>query len=97
MMTLEADDSLSLTRRHGSRLNCHAGLIWVTREGDPNDLFVRAGQSVCLGRGLTLITAIEPARVSLLPRRGRGTISARTLLAMLTRCAGFLPFRRRAA
>jgi hypothetical protein len=97
MMTLEANRSLSLTRRHGSRLDCHAGLVWVTREGDPNDLFVRAGESASLGRGLTLVTAIEPARVSLVPRPRLGTASVRTLLAVLTRCAWFLPFRRRPA
>jgi hypothetical protein len=97
MMLLEANRSLALTRRHASRVDCHAGLVWVTREGDPDDLFVRAGESVCLGRGLMLVTAIEPARLSLVPQHRRGTANVRTLLAMLTRRGWPSPFRKRAA
>jgi hypothetical protein len=97
MTTLEVNCSLAITRRQASRLDCHAGLLWVTREGEPDDLFVRAGESVCLGRGLTLVTAIEPARLSLVSQPQRGTAGLRTLLAILTRRAWLPPFRKRAA
>jgi hypothetical protein len=70
MIELQTECSLSLTPKRAAALVCHAGVLWLTREGDVRDLFLARGDRAEIGRGLTLVTALEPSVLSLLPPRG---------------------------
>lgn len=52
--------------RGGSlRLSCTAGSVWITREGDPSDVVLKAGASYGgIGRGLLVVEALEPAQIA---------------------------------
>ena len=55
--------------REGSSVRVEAGIVIVTREGDPEDHVLRAGAQLRVpGRGLALAWAQEPSRVEI--RRG---------------------------
>jgi len=63
MIELKAGEVLRL-RDSALHLECVSGVLWVTREGDPRDLFVVTGESMRIaGRGLVLVQAWEPAVV----------------------------------
>jgi hypothetical protein len=73
MISLEAEASLRVEQATQLEVVCVAGVVWITQEGDPRDLFVAAGQSLTLSpRGLTLVTALEPATVHVIDHRGSG-------------------------
>ena len=65
MITLQRERSLHLSPRFARRLACHSGVLWLTREGDPRDIFLGAGDVVEIGRGHTIVTALEPSTVTL--------------------------------
>ncbi len=69
MMRLDRERSLQLTPRQASGLTCHVGVLWLTREGDLCDVFLAAGDRTAVGRGLTIVTALEDSLVSLMPAR----------------------------
>jgi hypothetical protein len=71
MTPLQTESTLRLTAKQAAALVCHAGVLWLTREGDVRDLFLTPGERVEIGPGLTLVTALEPAIVSLQPPRRR--------------------------
>ncbi len=69
----------------GHSIVCDSGIVWVTQDGDPRDIILRAGQSFTIDRnGPTLVQAFEPGTISItrssaqsrtgvpaaLPRRG---------------------------
>jgi hypothetical protein len=66
MIALEKERSLHLTPRLARRLACHSGVLWLTREGDPRDVFLGAGDVVEIGRGHTIVMALEASTVTLL-------------------------------
>lgn len=58
-------------RSCGHVLTCREGLMWLTREGDAEDHFLAAGDSLWLEHpGLVVVQALRPARFELheLPR-----------------------------
>lgn len=67
MISLEPERCLPLTPRQASRLVCHCGVVWVTREGDLRDFFLTAGDTLDLHAGVTLVSALEPAAICLVP------------------------------
>jgi hypothetical protein len=67
MISLEPERCLPLTPRQASRLVCHSGVVWVTREGDLRDFFLGAGDTLDLHAGVTLVSAVEPAAICLVP------------------------------
>lgn len=47
------------------RVRCTAGSVWVTHEGDPGDVVLRAGASYGgAGRGLLVVEALEEAQIA---------------------------------
>lgn len=47
------------------QLSCTAGSVWITREGDPDDVVLDAGASYGgAGRGLVVVEALEKAQIS---------------------------------
>lgn len=65
MIELKPQMSLALRRRHANGIDCVAGVLWVTRTGDPRDHFLYPGDSLALGTGLTVVTALSAATVRL--------------------------------
>ena len=66
MIALENETSLRLKPGSPMEIACVAGVLWVTQEGDLRDLFLAPGESLHLpGRGLTIVTALEPSLVRL--------------------------------
>jgi Protein of unknown function (DUF2917) len=40
------------------------GMVWITQEGDPDDVFLRAGESFALAQpGLSIVQALEDSHV----------------------------------
>lgn len=51
----------------GERVRVICGRVWLTEEGDLNDVLLTNGEEVALGgRGLAVIEALTPARIQLL-------------------------------
>jgi hypothetical protein len=88
MIELQTEACLPLTSRQASRVVCHAGVLWVTREGDPRDLFLAAGEWTQVGPGLTLVSALEPSALALVPPHHWWTALTRT-----SQSAAALPLR----
>ena len=56
---------LALRGRRGLRIESRRGAIWVTQDGDPNDVVLDAGQAHVLERDApVLIQALDPACVA---------------------------------
>lgn len=48
----------------GLEVACEAGHLWITEEGQPDDVWLAAGQRVCLvGEGLAVLEAKGDARL----------------------------------
>ena len=50
----------------GERVRVVCGAAWLTQEGEPGDVVLRAGAELPLRAGRTLIQALEPARLQIL-------------------------------
>ncbi|WP_437605936.1 drug/metabolite exporter YedA [Sorangium sp. So ce834] len=58
-------------------LSCTAGSVWVTREGEPDDVVLEAGASYGgEGRGLLVVEALEPAQIAVAAGEARRTARA---------------------
>jgi len=66
MIALENETSMRVKAGTGVEIACVSGVLWVTQEGDLHDMFLAPGESLRLvGRGLTIVTALEPSLVRL--------------------------------
>lgn len=73
------------------RINCTAGIVWLTVAGEAGDVFLRPGESHRVrGRGLALLEAIGSGQVRL--EQLRPSLSVR-LHAVLIRLRQYLPDR----
>jgi DUF2917 family protein len=67
MIALEREASLRVEPGSRIEIACLSGVVWVTHEGDTRDLFLAHGESLVPPmRGVTMVTALEPATVRLL-------------------------------
>lgn len=67
-IVLADHQSYSLEAGESSCLACRAGTVWVTRDGDPRDYILEAGQSMGLrGEGRIIVFALGPARFAVTP------------------------------
>ena len=65
MLILKLEQSLRIRRSGTTRITCLAGRAWVTNQGDLRDFVLERGESVDATRGLTIITALEPALIDI--------------------------------
>lgn len=67
MIALEREASLRVEPGSRVEIACLSGVVWVTCEGDTRDFFLAHGESlVPPTRGVTMVTALEPATVRVL-------------------------------
>ena len=65
VFSLEPGEFLRLESNEGVEVRCDAGKLWITREDDPRDLWLRDGQSALVDpRGLTLLEAVGTTRLT---------------------------------
>jgi hypothetical protein len=81
MIALENETSVRVKAGTAVEIACVSGVLWVTQEGDVRDMFLAPGESLRLaGRGLTIVTALEPSLVRLIedakPSVGSGRVVA---------------------
>jgi hypothetical protein len=65
MLILKLEQSLRIRRSGTTRITCVGGRAWVTNQGDLRDFILERGESVDTTRGLTIITALEPAVIDI--------------------------------
>jgi len=66
----------------GHAIACHRGSVWVTQDGDPRDVILRAGESFTLDReGPALVQAFQAGTISI--ARTAPPSRAARLLALL--------------
>ena len=59
---------LAVSGRGGVRVESRRGAVWVTQDGDPNDVILNAGEAQVLDGGApVLIQALDAACVSVQP------------------------------
>jgi hypothetical protein len=76
---LEADDVLPLRDVKGGRITCVSGALWITEDGNPNDIVLEPGASHEVTRkGTLLLQAVRPSQFAV-EQQGRQAIA----LAML--------------
>ena len=68
VIALKAQETLRIRPRHTTRIECMSGVLWITREGDLRDFIVARGESIEVGRGLTIALALEPAIIRVAQR-----------------------------
>lgn len=66
VLQLEPGQVVTLDDALGVRIRATGGSIWVTYEGNGNDLIVEPGQTLVVARnGRTVVQAMQPAHVAL--------------------------------
>ncbi len=80
-INLYPGELLRMSGNIGAEIVCHAGMLWITQEGDPRDYVLAAGDCFLIGsRGLVLIESLPADRraVSLQGKRGWARFSLDT-------------------
>lgn len=86
VMPLQRRQTFKLRARQGERIECRTGQLWVTQDGDPRDVILKAGECFTLDRpGSALVSALQEASFAyrrLVPaERGRHQPAAQAALA----------------
>ncbi|HWS76073.1 MAG TPA: DUF2917 domain-containing protein [Quisquiliibacterium sp.] len=64
-LEMRRGDTVRLDDAHGATVSCAAGTVWVTRDGDPADIVLSAGEKARIdGPGLVVIQAFETSRLA---------------------------------
>jgi hypothetical protein len=59
-MAMQKNALLSIAKPLGCRIDCIAGSLWITRDGDPRDTLLSAGEHhVAEGRPRLIVQALE--------------------------------------
>jgi hypothetical protein len=99
--SIEARRVERLGRLRGGRIECLAGIVWLTLDGDRRDIILQPGESFVVDvDALVLACALDgaPAVIDLVaaqPRRRHGTSAASFRLSawsIAAVCAGFASF-----
>lgn len=84
VLQLEPDAFLPLRGMEGARVACLEGVLWITHDGDPNDILVQAGQAHQVTREGACVQAIGASRMAVeaaTPKWGSRGIRALTPIA----------------
>ena len=65
VLSLEPGQVVTLDDARGVRIRATGGTIWVTYEGNCNDLIVEPGRTLVIARnGRTVVQAMQPAHLA---------------------------------
>ena len=59
-------ESLSLFDLEGQLIRCEFGVLWVTEDGERDDITLVGGQAARLKRGQTVVSGVQESVVSLI-------------------------------
>ena len=91
MIALEREASLRVAPGTRIEIACLSGVVWITHAGDARDLFLAPGESLVLPlRGVTLVTALEPATIRVLDCAARRHSAVRWRPAVARAIRGLL-------
>ena len=81
-LNLADDEVARLTDAFDSRLEVTQGFVWVTIDGDRNDVVLAAGESMLIDtRDVVTVSALRgSASLKVRANAGRPTVAARTLV-----------------
>ncbi len=81
MIILRMQETMQVDPKQRIHVMCHSGVIWFTRAGEPRDQFLARGDSVDIGPGRIMFTALEPSVMSMSRRadESRASRIGRTL------------------
>ena len=66
VLCLQPGQVLSLDDAQGARISARSGTVWVTEEGEPDDVILAAGEAVVVGRGgRTVVQALQPSWIAI--------------------------------
>jgi hypothetical protein len=69
VLFLEHGEVLTLDDARGVRIGARTGMVWVTQEGRFQDDIVSPGDAIVVANsGRTLVQALKPAWITLVPR-----------------------------
>jgi hypothetical protein len=92
-LCLKRNQVVTVRDGSGNSIVCDSGTVWVTQDGDPRDIILRAGDSFTLDRnGAALVQAFEPGTISI--TRSTGQPRAGVPAASLRRFVAGAGFRR---
>ena len=81
-LCLKPNQLVKVRDGRGHSIVCHSGSVWVTQDGDPRDVVLRAGEAFTLDRdGPALVQAFEPGAISIAPVEPKSRASS--LVALL--------------
>jgi Protein of unknown function (DUF2917) len=70
---LRAREVIDIRNGRGLAVRCLAGALWITQDGDSDDVVIKAGQCFVLDRpGLALVSAPVGSATVMLEKPGRG-------------------------
>jgi len=76
---LDPRETVTLPDVRGTTLRVAAGTVWITQEGDPQDIVLRTGDTWVVERdGLTVLEAQGTVRFCIMGRRVASLVLART-------------------
>lgn len=82
---LEGGQTLRLRDALGASVAVVAGEVWLTQEGDPKDVVLAAGEHHVVERGgLSVLQALDDARVTIVHAGGAGASSSSSSPAILS-------------
>lgn len=66
-LSLAREGLVAIRDGQGTRIDCHAGNLWITQECDVKDAVIAAGESFTVrNRGLTLLTALSASQLTII-------------------------------
>jgi DUF2917 family protein len=66
-LSLAREGLVAIRDGQGTRIDCHAGNLWITQECDVKDVVIAAGESFTVrNRGLTLLTALSASELTII-------------------------------
>jgi hypothetical protein len=70
-LCLKANQIVKVRDGLGHSIVCERGTVWLTQDGDPRDVILRAGEAYTLDRpGPALLQALAPGAISIVQAEG---------------------------
>jgi hypothetical protein len=91
-LCLKPNQLVKVRGGRGHSIVCHSGSVWVTQDGDPRDIVLRAGDSFTLDReGPALVQAFEAGAISVAQAQAQTRATRLAVFLKPARSDGGLP------